>query len=557
MYTLKFLYLVAFLDYSCGVTSVHSVPPTTTEAGKVRLSDFPVIKRWEIPLKANVVGRRHKDLFAENNKKRSFWEAKPQFTLHELEADEDPEKIYMDLHYSRNMLEEDSDDKPLFTSKKKNVISTSNKKRGQREEVSQQKKIIAHQSGDKKRLIALKPFLSAKHVNIANKKKRKRRHRRSIEEDDNDKEIQDALMEDENLTENNINNGNIDNGDERLKRSAPALMGERNLNNNNNDVEQERRDKERAKRSSPSLADFYFDQYYDNNNQMSGEESETIHAPTTTAENADTQSDVIDTESTNQQAVFIESQQKQRENEEEVTNDRQKRSIIISSNTKQQKANNNRKIASASAMKEKRTPHEENLSKIFKKTGSPSTTTSNKAHSSSSSDSKRSTTSIKTSDATTTDQQKRAAKALIQKAFFSTSKHGSNRIVPAPPVTKNTVRHIIPQSSSSTKHAILPEVDVKFVTKSISATTGNNVEMTSLKKNSDVGIRQQIAHPLSAEDGKNEKSTDSINTANVARAVAVAMEQLKRDKMWGKVFVHVRPTGELKVMVQETKKMEE
>ncbi len=46
-----------------------------------------------------------------------------------------------------------------------------------------------------------------------------------------------------------------------------------------------------------------------------------------------------------------------------------------------------------------------------------------------------------------------------------------------------------------------------------------------------------------------------IVPANVARAVAMAMEQLKRDRMWGKVFVHVLPSGKLKVMVQETKKM--
>ena len=49
----------------------------------------------------------------------------------------------------------------------------------------------------------------------------------------------------------------------------------------------------------------------------------------------------------------------------------------------------------------------------------------------------------------------------------------------------------------------------------------------------------------------------NIVPSNVARAVAMAMEQLKRDRMWGKVFVHVRPSGQLKVMVQETKKMDE
>ena len=546
MYTLQFLLLVVL-----SVTKVHNLQAPTPDATseKVRLSDFPVIKRWEIPLKANVVGRRHKDLFAENNKKRSFWEAKPQFTLHELEADEDPEKIYMDLHYSRNMLEDDNDDKTLFTSNKKSTISSTKNTKGQQKEASQQKKkVVAHQSGDKKRLIALKPFLSGKHVTIANKKRRKRRHRRSIESDNDEKEMQDGLEEEENLTENN-NSENVDSEEEGLTRSSSAFIGEENsFENNNNDSNNV--EEERVKRSSPSLADFYFDQY-DNNDNM--EESESINAP-----KAETDDDTS-AEETNQPTGFIESQQKQREDEEVVTNAREKRSIITSSNIKQQKNNNNKNKKIASGVmndhkKEKRTsPHEENISKIFKKTG-PSSMNS-KVHSSSpTGDNKRSTTIAKTS-AETTDQQKKAAKALIQKAFFSTSKHGSNRIIPAATPSKNTVRHIIPPSSTM-KH--IPNVDVKFVTKSISS-NGDNVEMTSLKKNADVGTRQQIAHPLAAEtDVKNEKSSsDSINTANVARAVAVAMEQLKRDKMWGKVFVHVRPTGELKVMVQETKKMDE
>ena len=62
--------------------------------------------------------------------------------------------------------------------------------------------------------------------------------------------------------------------------------------------------------------------------------------------------------------------------------------------------------------------------------------------------------------------------------------------------------------------------------------------------------REKIDHP------KEKLNMDTV-PANVARAVAMAMEQLKRDKMWGKVFVHVRPSGQLKVMVQETTKMDD
>lgn len=60
---------------------------------------------------------------------------------------------------------------------------------------------------------------------------------------------------------------------------------------------------------------------------------------------------------------------------------------------------------------------------------------------------------------------------------------------------------------------------------------------------------------IETPQGNKAKDKMKIVPANVARAVAMAMEQLKRDRMWGKVFVHVLPSGKLKVMVQETKKM--
>ena len=37
----------------------------------------------------------------------------------------------------------------------------------------------------------------------------------------------------------------------------------------------------------------------------------------------------------------------------------------------------------------------------------------------------------------------------------------------------------------------------------------------------------------------------------------MVVERLKRDEMWGKVFFHERSNGQLKVMVQETKKMKQ
>lgn len=71
-----------------------------------------------------------------------------------------------------------------------------------------------------------------------------------------------------------------------------------------------------------------------------------------------------------------------------------------------------------------------------------------------------------------------------------------------------------------------------------------------------ISQRAKIESPRAdIEKPKESKEKMKIMPANVARAVAMAMEQLKRDRMWGKVFVHVLPSGKLKVMVQETKKM--
>ena len=75
---------------------------------------------------------------------------------------------------------------------------------------------------------------------------------------------------------------------------------------------------------------------------------------------------------------------------------------------------------------------------------------------------------------------------------------------------------------------------------------------TSGRSNSQLIQRTKIESP---QNSKLSKDKMKIVPANVARAVAMAMEQLRRDQMWGKVFVHVLPSGKLKVMVQETKKM--
>ena len=81
----------------------------------------------------------------------------------------------------------------------------------------------------------------------------------------------------------------------------------------------------------------------------------------------------------------------------------------------------------------------------------------------------------------------------------------------------------------------------------------SKVHATQPTPGAQISQRAKIETPR-AEINK-PKDKMKIVPANVARAVAMAMEQLKRDRMWGKVFVHVLPSGKLKVMVQETKKM--
>ena len=93
--------------------------------------------------------------------------------------------------------------------------------------------------------------------------------------------------------------------------------------------------------------------------------------------------------------------------------------------------------------------------------------------------------------------------------------------------------------------------------------TAKNTKVPSLPQTPSHAIQPtkgvQISQRTKIESprGEIEKPKDKMKIvpANVARAVAMAMEQLKRDRMWGKVFVHVLPSGKLKVMVQETKKM--
>ena len=486
--------------------AVHATQENgATKSTKVRLSDFPVVKRWELPLKPQVVGRRHNDLWDENKKKRTFWEAKPQFTLHELEADEDPEKIYMDLHYSRNMLEEDDDDEKMIAqSKKKDTISMKTK----------DEKTIKGKSADKKRLIALKPFLSGKHVTVASKK-RKRRHRRSIEDEVEDRENFESEEEDEGFQ------------DGLMEETENVVGQEHDVENNNDQVNQQ--EEERAKRSldsSSPLANFYFDQYDDHD---SLEEGGSVHAPV--------------------QSEDDEEEEEKESQEDEILNEgsRDKRSVV--SSNKQKETSSTKKTVSSSS--KKGITHDENLSKVFKKSSS-----SGKTRPSLEIVSKRGATTVSTTSntsskteagsSTQSPDQKKVAKALIQKAFFSSNKHPVHLAVPV----KSTVRHIVPQSSVK-QRASIPIVDVKYISKNVDE-KGDSKPKEFVKEET----RQHIAHASSSVTNQ-EKSTDSINTANVARAVAVAMEQLKRDKMWGKVFVHVRPTGELKVMVQETKKMED
>jgi len=102
----------------------------------------------------------------------------------------------------------------------------------------------------------------------------------------------------------------------------------------------------------------------------------------------------------------------------------------------------------------------------------------------------------------------------------------------------NQEKEPVPSAAKSVKLATLPQ---------------SFPHGTQPTKEVQISQRAKIESP--GGDLEKPKEKVKIVPANVARAVAMAMEQLKRDRMWGKVFVHVLPSGKLKVMVQETKKM--
>ena len=381
----------------------------------------------------------------------------------------------------------------------------------------------------KKRLIAVKPFLTPKHGEA--KKKKRKRSRRSLDYDEDEiaEESENENFQDA-LTEDVAADDSIIGGDSPRVRRSPLnpsiteyIVDEMNEEHHRQQslypITSTDEDSIRNRRSltfqppPASIANFYFDQYNDIDTPDEDE-----------ADISDQQQEMVTDAEASNIARY----------DEDMS--RQKRSVITT--TKQSKDN--------VVAKAKRTLHEENLVKIFNanhnnvKARTKNVDTTKRSVVTSSASSPKGATITKVTDA----DQKKVAKALIQKAFFTTSKHVA--------MPKNVVRHIIPQSSSS-KHTN-PSVDVKILSKSL---LNHDIgTIPGLKKETVVEktvSRQHISHPVL----ENKQSPDSINTANVARAVAVAMEQLKRDKMWGKVFVHVRPTGELKVMVQETRKMEE
>ncbi|XP_065663656.1 uncharacterized protein LOC101239119 [Hydra vulgaris] len=106
------------------------------------------------------------------------------------------------------------------------------------------------------------------------------------------------------------------------------------------------------------------------------------------------------------------------------------------------------------------------------------------------------------------------------------------------------------------KDGVLGDEQIVKNTKPITLRPENS-KTTKTHKNSMLQLQDVKATTREKIDHPKEKLNMDTVPANVARAVAMAMEQLKRDKMWGKVFVHVRPSGQLKVMVQETTKMDD
>lgn len=387
----------------------------------MKLSDLPLLKRWEIASESiehqGRIGRKYKNLDAEV-KRSQEWEGTADLTAYDLGAGEDPQRVALDLHSPRSNLELSNPTKRQYISENKNKLSARNKRR----------------------LIALKPFLP-KEANTNSKK----RSRRSL---DNFPQMEDEAVEEEYEFLNNPNDGGLTYENEaELVEEADETQRIKRAVDIGNAIK-------RAKLIQSRLSNFkniHFNDGVKNKNKRSSGTHEEIMARMM---------------------------------------------------TKPQRSNGVKRSTPAAI------------------TTITSTTLRN---------------GIKVKP-TINNQQK---KDKIQK---STGNSESDN--------HNLIRHIVPQRSSIPKSS--SPVDVKIVSKSkidsiLSSSASNNVPKEKQSTSEKAVGRQHISLPKEPSSG--------INTANVARAVAVAMEQLKRDQMWGKVFVHVRPSGELKVMVQETRKM--
>lgn len=127
------------------------------------------------------------------------------------------------------------------------------------------------------------------------------------------------------------------------------------------------------------------------------------------------------------------------------------------------------------------------------------------------------------------------------------------------------VGSIIPSINLQDKRARKTEVTHFNGESSPQAAAQTQQQQTKHVHHKKQGIQNAESAKSEKKDGEDESEmatkdfvapSSFATTDDITRAVSVAMHQLKRDRMYGEVYVRVHPGGKIRVMVQETRPQE-
>jgi len=463
--------------------------------GKFKLSDLPTLKKWEIPMNrfSKHVGRKYKDLDNFDHKRSTYWELKPDFTVHELEWDSEPAKIQLDYNY-KHFLEDDGDDdiiNPKINNDKKNEIENN---LASLKSTKIEKKSLVSKSQDTSSLESL-TMDNKKNNNITNQTLVKLTKLNNVEMKTT--KVKKLI--------------NVKSKDQRNKMSKKEKINKMKKNKRFSKLKHAS-----SSRMRRSLEEDIMESPF---SEKTDPLSESPFSDWDNREKRDTLGEIV-------KKAQLSALQKLDRIDLKLRKLTSKKDTIPG--------------------KKDTIPVKKDISPINKNTKND-IMASNKA--TSAINNKKTEVSVKQN--TTTVLNKTKSNVKNQPTAATTAKR--NDIPKA--ITKAGALGDEPSTEAKRSH----------IRSAISSILDSMKSHNSMIRNENpdhpINVKNEIGHPISVKNEINhptkEKTNIDLVPSNVARAVAMAMEQLKRDKMWGKVFVHVRPSGQLKVMVQETKKMEE